>query len=129
MIFKKKSKPIAISNRILNGTNVKGNIESEGDLRIDGEISGDIKIKGKLVIGLEGKIIGNIDCKSAKIEGKHSGDLVAHDTVHLLAQSIVEGTIMTARLIIDEGALFNGTCKMITENQSIKHSTAEKMNV
>ncbi|GCD77693.1 hypothetical protein JCM31826_11750 [Thermaurantimonas aggregans] len=125
-MFKKESQPITISNRILQGTVVRGNIESEGDLRIDGEILGDITIKGKMVIGADGKIVGNIKCASAKIEGKLIGDIEADDAVHLLSQCFVEGNIHTRRLIVEEGGVFNGSCFMTNEKVS---SPQESENV
>ncbi|MFN3951454.1 MAG: polymer-forming cytoskeletal protein [Thermaurantimonas sp.] len=128
MIFKKKSKPIAISNRILQGTIVNGTIESEGDLRIDGEIQGEITIKGKLVIGVEGKIVGNVKCTSSKIEGKLIGDITAAEAVHMITQSYVEGNVITNRLIVDEGSVFNGRCRMTTGEKLNKKSDPEKIN-
>lgn len=114
-MFKKESQPVTISNRVLQGTTVRGTIESEGDLRIDGEIYGDITIKGKMVIGADGKIVGNIKCASAKIEGKLFGDIEAENSIHLLSQCVVEGNIYTHRLIVDEGGVFNGNCIMTNE--------------
>ena len=128
MIFKKKSKPVTISNRILQGTVVNGNIESEGDLRIDGEIHGEITMKGKLVIGTDGKIVGNVKCGSAKVEGRLIGDIIAVEAVHMISQSHVEGNVITARLIVDEGSVFNGSCKMSTEEKPKKESDPEKVN-
>lgn len=128
MIFKKKSKPIAISNRVLQGTIVNGNIESEGDLRIDGEIYGEITIKGKLVIGADGKIVGNVKCTSSKIEGKLIGDITATEVVHIITQSYVEGNVFTTRLIVDEGSVFNGLCKMTIEEKLKKQSDPVKIN-
>lgn len=114
MIFKQKTQPITISNRLLQGTIVTGTIQSEGDFRIDGIIEGNIKIKGKLVIGPEGKVKGNVECASAKIEGNLIGDLMAEELVHFLAKANVEGTVYTSRLIMEDGAVFNGQCTMNT---------------
>ena len=106
----------------MQGTIVNGNIESEGDLRIDGEIHGEITIKGKLVIGVDGKIIGNVKCTSAKVEGRLIGDIKANEAVHLISQSNLEGNVMTARLIVDEGSVFNGSCIMTSGEKQKKNS-------
>ncbi|MGK0637873.1 bactofilin family protein [Schleiferia thermophila] len=125
MIFKQKTQPITISNRLLQGTTVTGTIQSEGDFRIDGTIEGNIKIKGKLVIGPEGLVKGTVECASAKIEGNLTGDIMADDIVQLLAQSIVKGNIYTSRIIMEEGAIFNGQCIM-KSNVSKKQVTKQE---
>ena len=62
-------------SRIENTTNLKGEIVSSGDFRVDGILEGSIKIKGKIVVGKEGLIDGLVNCESADIEGKIKGKI------------------------------------------------------
>ena len=58
------------TNRIVEGTTIKGDIISQADFRLDGELIGNFQTKGKIVIGPAGSVIGDIICKNADIEGK-----------------------------------------------------------
>jgi cytoskeletal protein CcmA (bactofilin family) len=104
-----------VINLIAKGTRITGNISSDGDLRIDGEISGDLETKGRLVIGASGKIEGEIKCNSCEISGAHNGKLFVSELLSLKASSKVSGEIVTGRLSIEPGAYFAGTCTMSDE--------------
>jgi len=108
----KQSAPTQISNRILQGTVIQGNIQSEGDLRIDGVIEGNIQIKGKMVLGEKGQLKGTLECSQAFISGRVVGDLKISEILTLNATAKVEGDIHTSKLITEEGATFNGKCIM-----------------
>ncbi len=62
-------------NKIAQGTKIKGNIEAKGCFRIDGCVEGSVKTPGKVVIGKEGCVKGELECENADIEGKFSGNL------------------------------------------------------
>lgn len=112
----KKTKEVNVgpssSNRILQGTSIEGNVHSEGDFRVDGEIVGNITLSGKLVIGEKGKVRGEVKCGSARISGKLEGTMVVEDLLNLEASARVEGDIFTVKLAIEPGAEFSGSCKM-----------------
>ena len=112
----KKTKEVNVapssSNRILQGTSIEGNVHSEGDFRVDGEIEGNISISGKLVIGEKGRVKGEVKCGSARISGRLEGTMVVEDLLNLEASARVEGDIFTIKLAIEPGAEFSGSCKM-----------------
>lgn len=99
-------------NMIGSSTRIKGNIETDGDLRIDGFVHGEIKVKGKLVVGNSGKIDGNIHCQNADVSGMVHGDLHTESLLILRNQSLLDGNIFVNKLSIEQGANFQGTCKM-----------------
>jgi cytoskeletal protein CcmA (bactofilin family) len=102
-------------NRICQGTEVTGNINTSGDIRLDGILDGNITSKGKVVIGGTGKTKGEIVCRTADIFGHVDGSVTASDIVSLKSTSVVKGGIITVKISIEAGAVFNGTCTMPEE--------------
>jgi cytoskeletal protein CcmA (bactofilin family) len=109
---KKNPEQAQASNRILIGTEINGNFTSNGDLRIDGKLVGVIKLEGKLVIGENGVVDGEIFCKNATVAGKLKGKTEVAELTTLLASATVEGELYTGKLSVEPGAEFNGTCSM-----------------
>jgi cytoskeletal protein CcmA (bactofilin family) len=99
-------------NRLVDGTKIVGDIFSESNLRIDGEVQGNISTKGKVVIGENGLVNGNLTCQEADIEGKINGNLSVESLLILRETAKIAGDIQTARLHMEEGALFLGSCAM-----------------
>jgi len=99
-------------NRIANTTKFVGDVDSESDIAMDGKLEGKLKTKGKLVLGAEGVIVGEVYCKSAGISGKIEGKVFVEDIITLQSSAVVNGEITTNKLAIEPGAVFNGTCNM-----------------
>lgn len=91
---------------------VKGQIDIEEDIRVDGSVDGDIFSKGKVIIGPEGCVRGNIKSKSVEVNGKLFGDITTSDVLILRASSYCEGEITTGSIEIEAGASFFGNCRM-----------------
>lgn len=94
------------------GTVVKGDINSENDLRIDGTIQGNVHTDAKIIIGPTGSVQGDITGGQADIYGRVSGNVTVKDLLQLKDNGNVEGNIIAAKLQIDPTALFNGKCQM-----------------
>lgn len=99
-------------NVLVNGTKIIGNVKSESDFRLDGEIEGSIECKGKLVVGQKAFVKGDISCENAEISGEISGNVSIKDTLSLRATALVGGDINTKTLFVELGAVFNGKCSM-----------------
>jgi len=99
-------------NIIGNGTIIKGEIESNGDIRIDGRVEGTLKSNGKIVLGQNGSIEGDIFCKQADLSGKVHGKLFVEELTSMKSTSRVEGELNTKQLYIEIGAIFTGKCEM-----------------
>lgn len=107
------SVPVAGAPSILSvSATVTGRISIEEDLRIDGTVEGDIHGKGKVVVGPEGFVKGNIKSRSVELTGRMSGDIAVSDIVILRAASYYEGQITARNIEIESGARFYGNCKM-----------------
>lgn len=100
-------------NAIAAGTIVKGEIKAEQDFRIDGKLEGDIECAGKIIVGPQAEILGNIKCTNADLMGRIQGNVYIEETVSLKASVIYNGEIVTKYLEIEPGAVFNGSCKML----------------
>lgn len=99
-------------NLITTGTVIKGEITSDSDLRIDGRIDGNLTCKGKLVLGQEGVIKGEVFCQNAEIMGKIEGKMQVTELLSLKSTAKIQGDIKTSRLAIEPNAIFSGTCDM-----------------
>jgi cytoskeletal protein CcmA (bactofilin family) len=106
------------SNNIGKGTLIQGNIETFGNLRIEGKVLGDIKTKSKVVLGESSHVQGNILAQNAEIGGEVKGIVEVSDILLLKPTSVIHGDIITNKLIVESGATFNGGCKMgVTINE------------
>ncbi len=113
-------------NIIGKGTSITGNINSDGDIRIDGNIEGNIKATGKVLIGKTGNIKGDIFCAVLDVSGKINGKINVSEILSLKADSNILGDIITQKITIEPGAILNGTCKMgkeINNPQFVKPET------
>ncbi len=99
-------------NSIVAGTKIIGDIVSENNILIEGEINGDISCKGKVTIGNSGTVKGNVNCFTSEIFGTIEGEIKVEDVLNLRDTSKIYGNIYTTKLKIDEGAFFEGSCKM-----------------
>lgn len=136
MLFDQKKGKMAATetysqqNLIAQGTTITGDIISEGDFRIEGNIQGNLKTPGKVVIGKTGMINGTLKAANSDIEGKFSGKLLISDTLSLKSSAHVEGEVEVGKLAVEPGATFNATCTMkgtVKEmNKGEQRSQAEK---
>lgn len=94
------------------GTVITGNLVSNGDIRIDGTLKGNLLAKAKVLIGAEGAVEGDIDGKQADILGKVTGKIKVSDLLHLHGKAVIDGDICAAKLQIEPSVSFNGQCQM-----------------
>jgi cytoskeletal protein CcmA (bactofilin family) len=108
------------SNVIGKGTVLEGNIETFGNIRIEGKVIGNIKSKSKIALGNSSHIDGNITAQNADIEGEVKGRIEISELLVLKATATVHGDILTGKLVVEPGAVFNGSCKMGAAIKDIK---------
>lgn len=101
-----------VINLIASGTEIKGDISSNSDIRVDGSVTGNLSTKGKLVIGETGSLKGEVNCKNADISGKIEGKIIVNELLTLKPSSNILGDIATNKLAIEPGSIFTGNCKM-----------------
>ncbi|MBN2813456.1 MAG: polymer-forming cytoskeletal protein [Bacteroidales bacterium] len=113
------AKIIETENNVINqigvGTEITGDVSTNNDIRFDGVLIGNLKTKGKVVIGETGAVKGEISCKNSVLEGKLEGKITVAELLTLKATSSLTGDIKTRRLAIEPGARFSGNCSMDAE--------------
>lgn len=109
-----------IINILGTGTVVKGEIQVNGDFRIDGTLNGNIQCKGKVVVGTTGKIDGEIVCQNADFSGDVKANVRVAELLTLKETANFSGEITTGKLAIEPGAKFSGTCKMEQGSKDMK---------
>lgn len=105
---------------------IKGNVAFEGSGRIDGKVEGKITVKGSLILGEGAMISSEIEGDTVVVGGKVHGKIMAHQKVQLLKTSVFTGDITTPSLLIEDGAQFNGSCKMISMSAMPSFQTSEQ---
>lgn len=113
-------------NKIAQGTKITGTIEAKGGFRIDGTVEGSVKTPGKVVIGKEGSVNGDLECENADIEGKFSGTLKITGTLSLRSTAFIEGEATVTKLAVEPGATFNATCTMRGGMKAITNEREER---
>jgi cytoskeletal protein CcmA (bactofilin family) len=116
------AKIIETENNVINqigvGTEINGDVSTNSDIRFDGALTGNLKTKGKVVIGETGSVKGEIVCKNSVVEGKVEGKISVSELLTLKATSSLTGDIVTRRLAIEPGAKFSGNCSMTAETST-----------
>lgn len=101
------------------GTSITGDIKSNGDLRIDGSITGTVTSKARIVQGPNGNIEGDVLAQNGDIQGTVSGTIDITEILYLKSTAIVNGDISSGKLVVEAGAQFNGRCDMKNSNKPL----------
>ncbi len=101
-----------INSIIGEGTKFKGEFDLNGLLRIDGDFTGVIRTKGKVLIGKNGRAECTLHAGTVVVGGVMRGEIYSTEKVIILSTGLVLGAITTPRLIVEEGVIFNGSCRV-----------------
>jgi len=117
------SKPIINEVKALNtfaqDTKIIGDIESDGDIRMDGAMEGKLNCKGRVVIGPEAHIKGTIFARNAEILGNVEGEINVIDLLTLKSTAVITGDLLMGKFSVEPGARFTGNCKMNGSEKSL----------
>jgi cytoskeletal protein CcmA (bactofilin family) len=103
---------LRVMNQFGQGTTINGDVSTEGDVRIDGKVNGNVTSKSKTVVGTTGVIEGDILCQNAYIDGRVNGNIEVTELLILSKTALVVGNIKIKKLVVEEGAKFTGNCLM-----------------
>ena len=116
-----------LSGFVGGGTVVTGEANFKAMMRVDGHLSGRVSSSsGTLIVGANGKVDANIEVAVAVIHGTINGDIIATQRLELGRAAKVHGNIQTPSLIIEQGAIFEGTCKMLQMSQAADKAKTHK---
>ncbi len=113
-------------SRISAGTVFKGEIESKSDIRIDGTFDGKISTTGRVVVGEGAFVKGEVLCENADVFGKVEGSLTVRDVLSLKSACEVKGDLEVAKIAVELGAAFDGTCKMLRKQSATSEPKTSK---
>ena len=117
-MFGKKEEEVKITTLIGEGAQLTGGFTAPGSARVDGHIGGDVAVEGTLIVGITGKITGNVTAEAVLIGGEVQGNIEAPQKAELTGTAKVMGDIKTAVIVIDENAVFHGKCDMEQAGQA-----------
>lgn len=109
-------------NIISEGTVIEGNVTATGDIRIDGELTGNIEAKGRLVIGPKGKVEGEIKCNNIEVSGYIKGKIEVSELLTMKSSAQIFSDIIAGKLSVEPGSVFTGTCTMGGSNPTDEKS-------
>jgi cytoskeletal protein CcmA (bactofilin family) len=119
-----------LSGFVGGGTVVTGEANFKAMMRVDGHLSGRISSSsGTLIVGANGKVDANIEVAVACIHGTINGDIIATQRLELGRAAKVNGNIQTPSLVIEQGAVFEGTCKMLKMTEAVDKAKRDKKSV
>jgi cytoskeletal protein CcmA (bactofilin family) len=100
-------------NTIASGTNIQGHVVAETDLRLDGEIAGNISCSGKIIIGEKASVKGDIIAESAEIMGIVHGNIQVKEILTIKSTAQIHGNVQMHTLSVEPNAILTGFCSMI----------------
>ena len=116
------------STMIGAGTTITGDLESNGDIRIDGVLKGNLKGKAKIIIGADGVVEGDIEGLQADIMGQVTGTIKVQELLFLHGKTQVNGDIYAGKLQVEPTAVFNGNCHMGANVVELKKEVVSAIN-
>ncbi|MBX3292951.1 MAG: polymer-forming cytoskeletal protein [Acidobacteria bacterium] len=115
-----------LSGFVGHGTTLSGETSFHAMLRVDGHLVGSVSSgSGTLIVGTNGQVDANVMVSSAMVNGVVNGDIIATERVQLGRTAKVVGNIQTPRIIIEEGAVFEGVCSMMKARETAEQQSAE----
>ncbi len=126
-MFNKKTTPLAMDTILGEYTSFVGNIDTEGSIKVLGKIEGDIKAGGDVYIESSASITGNIYGSNVYVSGAIKGNILTKGLLHLMTQARLHGDIEVTSIVTDEGAIFQGSCRMIELNKAEEPAPAANL--
>jgi cytoskeletal protein CcmA (bactofilin family) len=119
-----------LSGFVGNGTMLTGEASFKGMLRVDGHLSGQVKSEGgTLIVGNNGQVDADIEVAVATIHGTVNGDIIASQRLELGRAAKVNGNIQTPSLVIEQGAVFEGSCRMVQLKTAMEKQREDRAHI
>jgi len=119
---------ISVNTIVGPGALISGNVTVSGFLRIDGDIDGNVQTKGRVIIGEEARIRGNIHAASVSVGGIVQGDIIAPEYVVILSSGMVIGSVLTKKLRVDDDVILHGFCSATGDQTDFEEAEKKYSN-
>lgn len=126
MVKKNNDVDLGSRNHIAQGTQINGDILTEGDIRIDGKLEGTVQSQGKVVVGPSGTIKGEVKCQTANISGRVSGKLNASEMVSFQNTGVFTGDMIYGKLTVEPGATLEGNFTIAGKVKELNSNEKQK---
>jgi cytoskeletal protein CcmA (bactofilin family) len=111
---------------ISSGVKIEGTVRTNGNIRVDGEIQGDIISENYITVGESGKVNGKINALTISVGGFVTGTIEAKEKFNLTSRGKINGDVITKSLIVEDGGVLNGNCKMAGSESSTQYTVVSK---
>jgi len=119
---------ISVNTIVGPGALINGNVTVAGFLRIDGDIDGNVQAQGRVIIGEDARVRGNIHAVSVSVGGIVQGDIIAPDYVVILSSGMVIGSVLTKKLRVDDDVILHGFCSATGDQNSFDEAEKKYHN-
>jgi cytoskeletal protein CcmA (bactofilin family) len=129
-VFNNKSSQVPTNPNTLNivnvGTTITGDLNSDGDMRLDGNVKGYISSKARLVLGPTSRVDGDIKAANLEVSGEVNGNIFVSELLTVKSSARINGDIISTKLVIEAGAEFNGKCSMKDSKNLVRQGMTEQ---
>ncbi len=119
---------ISINTIVGPGSFVDGSLSVQGFLRIDGDVNGNIRTPGRVIIAEDARVRGNIHARSVSVGGMVQGDIIAPEEVVVLSSGLVLGAVLTKKIRLDENVFLHGFCFAVDDQAEFERAEREYKN-
>ncbi len=119
---------ISVNTIVGPGSFVDGSLSVPGFLRIDGDVNGNIRTPGRVIIAEDARIRGNIYARSVSVGGMVQGDIIAPEEVVVLSSGLVLGSVLTKKIRLDENVFLHGYCFAVDNQTEFERAEKEYKN-
>lgn len=119
---------VSINTLVGSGSFIRGELKISGFIRIDGDIDGNIQASGRVIVGENARIRGDVNSRLITIGGVIQGDVIAPEGVTILATGMVLGAVLTKKLQIEDTVILNGKCFAINDQVRFDSALSEYNN-
>ena len=119
---------ISINTIVGSGSFIRGELKISGFVRIDGDIEGNLETPGRVIVGENARIRGDVLSHAVTIGGVVQGDVIAPEGVTILSTGMVLGTVLTKRLQVEDSVVLNGRCFAVNDQERFDAALSEYNN-
>lgn len=119
---------VSINTIIGSGSFIRGELKIAGFIRIDGDLDGSLETGGRVIVGENARIRGNVSALKVTVGGVIQGDIIAPEGVTILSSGMVLGNIITKKLVVEESVILNGRCFAVNDQVRFDATLSEYNN-